>query len=253
MVQATIDRIRTTSPMLNQIELNTWNSCSRSSASTTPGGQRRVVDRVELVHLVGVVGRRAEREARQLAQRHADDREQREDADLEDGEVDRGQQAPDGVGDAGRDARARDARPAAGRRWSRWRPPRRWRPASAWPRSGLGAPGLAAFAASSACPKSATRSASSSRPTDTRRRPSVMPAAASDAGVERAVGRRRRVDDHRVDAAQAGGPLRDRRGRRRTPGPRPGRRRGRPTASRRRGRGSARRPRAAGGSGGPGR
>ena len=36
MVQATIDRIRTTSPMLNQIELNTWNSWSRSSASTTP-------------------------------------------------------------------------------------------------------------------------------------------------------------------------------------------------------------------------
>ena len=36
MVQATIDRIRTTSPMLNQIELNTRNSCSRSSASTTP-------------------------------------------------------------------------------------------------------------------------------------------------------------------------------------------------------------------------
>ena len=39
-------------------------------------GQRRVVDRVELVHLVRVVGRRPEREPRQLAQRHPDDREQ---------------------------------------------------------------------------------------------------------------------------------------------------------------------------------
>ena len=36
MVQATIEMIRTTSPMLNHVELNTWNSCSRSSTSTTP-------------------------------------------------------------------------------------------------------------------------------------------------------------------------------------------------------------------------
>ena len=36
MVQATIEMIRTTSPMLNHVELKTWNSWSRSSVSTTP-------------------------------------------------------------------------------------------------------------------------------------------------------------------------------------------------------------------------
>ncbi len=36
IVHATIDRISTTSPMLNQTELNTRNSCSCSSALTTP-------------------------------------------------------------------------------------------------------------------------------------------------------------------------------------------------------------------------
>jgi hypothetical protein len=61
--------------------------------------QHRVVERVELVHLVRVVGGRAEGEARQLAQDHADDGEQREHDDLEDREVNRRQQAPGAVGD----------------------------------------------------------------------------------------------------------------------------------------------------------
>ncbi len=36
MVHATIERMRTTRPTLNQIELNTRNTWSRSSRSTTP-------------------------------------------------------------------------------------------------------------------------------------------------------------------------------------------------------------------------
>ena len=47
MVQATIEMIRTTSPTLNHVELKTWNSWSRSSASTTPVPSDRVVGAVE--------------------------------------------------------------------------------------------------------------------------------------------------------------------------------------------------------------
>ena len=36
MVQATMEMINTTSPTLNQAELNTWNSCRRSSRFTVP-------------------------------------------------------------------------------------------------------------------------------------------------------------------------------------------------------------------------
>ncbi len=36
IVQATIERISTTRPTLNHVELNTWNSWSCSSALTTP-------------------------------------------------------------------------------------------------------------------------------------------------------------------------------------------------------------------------
>ena len=43
-----------------------------------PRAQDRVVESVELVHLVRVVGGRAEGEPGQLAERHADDREQGE-------------------------------------------------------------------------------------------------------------------------------------------------------------------------------
>ena len=74
--------------------------------------ERRVVDLVELVHPGRVVGRRAEREVGQLLDRHPDDREQGQDDDLDDGEVDRGEQAPDAVGNPLRGAWRLAGRPA---------------------------------------------------------------------------------------------------------------------------------------------
>ena len=50
---------------------------------------------------------------------------------------------------------------------------------------------------------SASRSSTSSSPTETRSRPGLIPAASSSASVELALRGRRRVDDHRVDAARA--------------------------------------------------
>ena len=60
----------------------------------------------------------------------------------------------------------------------------------------------------SAAAKSACRSSRSSSPTDTRSRPGVIPASSSSRLARLAVRRRRRVDDHRVDAAERGGQLR---------------------------------------------
>jgi hypothetical protein len=54
-----------------------------------------VVAVVHLAHLIRVVGQRTEREVRQLPEGHADDREDGEVGDLDDREVDGGQQAPD--------------------------------------------------------------------------------------------------------------------------------------------------------------
>ena len=65
------------------------------------GAQDRVVPGVGLVHRERVVGRRAEREVGQLLDGHADDGEQRQEDDLEDGEVDRREQVPQPVAQPG--------------------------------------------------------------------------------------------------------------------------------------------------------
>ena len=67
-----------------------------------------------------------------------------------------------------------------------------------------------ARAASRPISKSATRSSRSSSPTETRSSPAVMPALGEGRVVELAVGRRRRMDDHREDAAERRGQLRQR-------------------------------------------
>ena len=59
-----------------------------------PHAEHRLVDRPEPVHLGRVVRRRAEGEAGQLADRHAEHRQHRDRDDLDDGEVDRREQAP---------------------------------------------------------------------------------------------------------------------------------------------------------------
>ncbi len=56
------------------------------------------------------------------------------------------------------------------------------------------------------------RSSRSSRPTEQRSSPALIPASASWASRQLAMGRRRRVGDDRVDAPERGGPLRDRQG-----------------------------------------
>ena len=65
-------------------------------------------------------------------------------------------------------------------------------------------------AASSAWAKSVRRSSTSSRPTEQRSSPAAMPVSASSASRQLAMGRRRRVGDDRVDAAERRGPLGDR-------------------------------------------
>ena len=52
-----------------------------------PDAEDRVVAGMDVRHRRGVVAGRSEGEARQLPDRHADDRQQGEDDDLEDGEV----------------------------------------------------------------------------------------------------------------------------------------------------------------------
>ena len=113
-VQTTIEMTRTTSPALNHGERKMAKRRERSSTSTTPGAQDRVVSGVEVVERRGVVGRRAEGEVRQLPDRHPDDREQRQDDDLGDREVDPGQEVARGRDPAGR--RGWGGRAGGGRR-----------------------------------------------------------------------------------------------------------------------------------------
>ena len=129
----------------------------------------------------------------------------------------------------GRPGAGRSRRPPR-RRWSRWRPPYAVATASARPRSAVAAPGRGAAASSAARSRRRGPPRPRGRPS-TRSRPSVMPGRGERRGVELAVRRRRRVDDHRVDAAEAGGPLRDREGVEERARPPRGRRRGRRTAS----------------------
>ena len=75
-----------------------------------PGADDRVVPGVDLVHRGRVVAGRAEREVRQLLQRHADRGERREEDDLDDREVDRGQQAPQAAAELGEGIRRRGGR-----------------------------------------------------------------------------------------------------------------------------------------------
>ena len=102
--------------------------------------ERAVVDAVEPVHLVAVVGLRAEGEARQLAQRHPDHGHAREHADLDHGEVDRGQEAPGGVRETGREALRRTRGRPPGGDGRDGGSPTRWRPASGSPRGPPRAP-----------------------------------------------------------------------------------------------------------------
>ena len=67
---------------------------SRSSTPTAAGPEDRVVAGVDLVHRRRVVAGRAEREVGQLLEGHPDDREDRQEDDLDDGEVDRRQEPP---------------------------------------------------------------------------------------------------------------------------------------------------------------
>ncbi len=70
------------------------------------GTEERVVSRVDLVHRRGVVGRGAEREVGQLLDRHPDDGHQHQEDDLGDGEVDRREEPPQSLPDAGEDVGA---------------------------------------------------------------------------------------------------------------------------------------------------
>ncbi len=105
-VQTTIDRIRTTSAALNHGERKIVNTDNRSSASTTPAPNSGSYRACMSVQRRGVVGRRPGRERRHLADRHADDREERQEDDLEDGEVDRREEVPQPVPEAGGDVPA---------------------------------------------------------------------------------------------------------------------------------------------------
>ena len=156
----------------------------------------------ELVHLDRVVARRSEREARQLADGHPDDREQSHDDDLDDGEVDRREQPPQAHPGPRRQGRAEPSgRPAArpaGRsivrlatEWSA-APPSGGsgarRQGGGWGgarlRSGLGGRAASAATSLAACrarSKSARRSCTSSSPTLTRSSPGVIPLASSSA------------------------------------------------------------------------
>ena len=70
------------------------------------GTEERVVSRVDLVHRGGVVGRGAEREVGQLLDRHPDDGHQHQEDDLGDGEIDRREEPPQSLPDAGEDVGA---------------------------------------------------------------------------------------------------------------------------------------------------
>ena len=65
--------------------------------------QDRVVAGVQVVQRRRVVRRRTEGEVGKLLDRHPHDREQRQEGDLEDGEVDGGEQVPQPVAETGRD------------------------------------------------------------------------------------------------------------------------------------------------------
>ena len=121
-VQTTIEMTRTTSAALNHGERKTANSDSRSMTSTTVAPEDRVVAGVELVHRAGVVGRGAEREVGQLLDGHPDDREEQQEDDLEHGEIDRREQVPQAVSQAGAGC--------SGRTVGFW--PSRRRPGSRW-------------------------------------------------------------------------------------------------------------------------
>ena len=114
-VQTTIDTTSTTSAALNHGERKTENTDSRSMSvddgrpeDAGRSGRGRVLDRGR------VVGRRAEREVGELLDGHPDDRQQGQEDDLDDREVDRREQVPQPVPEAGGDVAA--GRSGSGRR-----------------------------------------------------------------------------------------------------------------------------------------
>ena len=102
-VQTTIEMTSTTSADAEPRRAeDREDAASRSSDVDDAGAEDRVVAGVELVHRGRVVAGRAEREVGQLLDRHPDDREQRQEDDLDDREVDRREQAPQRRARAGR-------------------------------------------------------------------------------------------------------------------------------------------------------
>ena len=178
-------RSRSTStnrPALNQTERKTGKRLEALQDVDKPRPEDRVVARVEPVHRRGVVAGRAEREVGQLLEGHADRREDRQRDDLDDGEVDRREQSPEAPAEPGErivgvpvvaGAAGRGSRSDGGRR-----------------RDGAGPDAPAAAVAvrrsdavARARSKSSCRSSRSSRPTETRNRPGVIPASRSSASV----------------------------------------------------------------------
>ena len=138
------------------------------------------------------------------------------DDDLGDREVDRGQQAPDGATEPGRGTQVgcAGAGEGRGRTGDRTAPSARPAPGPSVPASAEASveagTGPAARAASRPSSKSATQVVEILQPDRDAEQPGGDPALGEGRVVELAVGRRRRVDDHREDAAERRGQLRQR-------------------------------------------
>ena len=100
-MQTTIEVTSTRSDRLNHGDRKTVNTPSRSRTVDQRRPEGRVVAGVDLVHRRRVVAGRAEGEVGQLLEGHPDDGHQGQQDDLDDGEVDRREQAPEALPEPG--------------------------------------------------------------------------------------------------------------------------------------------------------